>query len=305
MNSAAEMTGMRWRARLLAGLALAGFTLGEVRAGGSGLPKLPDRQPLPRVIQVGHSASVFEVTRSRTSSRLVLHVLTSDPRRWQFVSVLPGRPVEPLPASTAVFVLNSHDLWWNLTLGSVANVAVNSLYRSSDSGRHWRLINSNRLHGRVGSGIVPDWIQTQRVFTDRRRGWFVSAGLEDAGLRVQRTADGGSTWNASPLPLFSRTDVASRPLAFVFGKSAVVTALAFGGTRPGRPALQTFLTRDGGVSWTEQSSLTLKPGQFTDVPQQIVFRSPTDGLAVLGGVSYRTRDSGKHWRLRATGRIRN
>ncbi|WP_407539253.1 hypothetical protein Q0M94_13910 [Deinococcus radiomollis] len=136
MNAAAAITAaIRSRSRFLAGLAC--FALGEVQAGGSGLPTLPGHQTLPRVVRAEQDASVFGMGRSRASSRLRLYVLTSDRSRWQFVSVLPGQPAEPLPASTAVFALNAHDLWWNVTLGSVANVAVNSLYRTSDGGRHW------------------------------------------------------------------------------------------------------------------------------------------------------------------------
>lgn len=143
--------------------------------------------------------------------------------------------------------------------------------------------------GEVWLDVTPlDTIVMGVAFTDRVNGWLVGR-LADGRLAVYQTADGGSTWTTSMMPLSVQESlgVAGAWIDPLDVDNAWVSLkLRSGGSFSlGR----LFYTGDGGVSWQERDMPLGEAVTFLDDQEGSTAGGPD------GGLLYSTLDGGRTW----------
>ena len=134
---------------------------------------------------------------------------------------------------------------------------------------------------------TPDRIAATS-FIDADRGWAVGEVADGGGSLVQRTTDGGRTWEV----LYA--DGAGFPLQdVVFTDALHGWAVSSSGTLVG----SIIATRDGGRTWVEQFGAgPMESVDFMDRLHGTV--EGWDGDSPQRPITLITSDGGKHWRVR-------
>jgi photosystem II stability/assembly factor-like uncharacterized protein len=160
---------------------------------------------------------------------------------------------------------------------------------TTDRGASWQPI--------TPSGVAASSIRGA-FFLDARHGWAIvsaPAAGQATQLDAYRTADGGRSWQRSPVgvPTPANTDAIGAPayLDFLDAHHGVVVAVAASSSSASRGDL--YATDDGGLTWAARSVPLGAPVRLV---------TPTDGW-VAGGVTgselYATHDGGRGWQRRS------
>lgn len=153
------------------------------------------------------------------------------------------------------------------------------IFRTIDSGEHWRPSNGNLSFDR---GTTPETIR----FLDEKHGWLAvfDAPQPYPEKVVLFTADGGMTWRPQP-EINYRITIHQ---IFFLGQHGW---MAGGESRlPNRDMGILFVSKDGGQTW--QAVETIPKG---DAVKWVQFFSDSEGWISTENEVYRTEDSGKTW----------
>ena len=208
---------------------------------------------------------------------------------WNFVGEIPG----------IVTQLDFDTLESGFALVGATIFSTNSLYSTSDGGRHWTLVSTGKY--------------VQVHFFNSQNGVALSNPPSGPGLgaEILITSDGGHRWTREPASALSQVSLFGSSYASFSFVSNEVGWLAFGGQpAAGSEEKWLFRTVNGGLSWTQIASTPsfsspvttratspgLPMGGYMD---QVRFISPSLGYMVLarggrGGV-LKTVDGGIHW----------
>lgn len=159
-------------------------------------------------------------------------------------------------------------------------------YRTKNTGTSWQRLSVIPVQAGVARA-------THLVFVDEQHGWLVvdqgSHGGSSSAI-LFRSVDGGMTWRQSVMPH-------SAPVVFM-------TALD-GFSAGGPTARGTFVTHDGGQSWSPLPKPSVPSAYATSWFDLPLFRTATDGVlpATFGYASgsplaigaYTTTDGGRSW----------
>lgn len=150
------------------------------------------------------------------------------------------------------------------------------------------------------------------VLADRRDGTLYAAeALGHFGVKLQRSRDGGESWQEIPAPAFPKTDTAGPSVSYLFcleAGGADQPGWIWCGTIPG--AL--FLSKNHGETWTINDALWDLPqrkdwmgGGFDDSGVASICVDPRDAAHITVGVStggvWSTRDGGARWQAASDG----
>ena len=196
--------------------------------------------------------------------------------------------------STDIFVLDDNHVWVQVPN---ADFYTGRLYRSSDGGLTW----SSFPVPFGGADIQFLDADTGRLLADR------GAGAGSNAVELYQSGDGGASWTSvfhndpsqpgwsEALPLGG----IKNGMIFLDGSTGWVT-----GTRPVDGGVYLYLTRDGGVSWSQQS-IPLPAGyeSYQFLPQPPIFFGAEGflplNISVPGGgywqTFYVTHDGGSTW----------
>ena len=164
-----------------------------------------------------------------------------------------------------------------------AGPQVNTLWRTTDRGDHWRALPLDTLAAGLVAWAPPGGrtFLTASAFPDRDTAYVAGLEAQDTPQRrafVLRTTDGGRTWQRLPLPATSGAPLRMR---FQDGRRGLIV----GDTNA------TFLTTDGGLTWQRPaiSAHRLYTCGWVDA-QHAYAGGDTLNLAVSadGGQSWRT-----------------
>lgn len=193
------------------------------------------------------------------------------------------------------FFLNTNFAWLmpNSTDGG-------SLYHTRDGGTIWQ-------------ATSPPFEHASFTFLDPQVGYALvslGAGAGSHYVALYRTLDSGIRWTM----VFTHEPGASKSLPNAGSKNGITFQDAengwIGGAIPMEDYFYLFYTEDGGVSWAQETDITL-PGDFAgsmlDVYQPIIVDASTAYLPVrayhtAGGRSlliYRSEDAGETWAFRS------
>jgi len=184
-----------------------------------------------------------------------------------------------------------------------ANQATTTIFRTSDSGKHWQ-----------ESTVQAPFVK-RISFIDAQQGWILS-GKENAAdapaesVEVLRTTNGGQTWQSISTALVSDTTPPGQlpyggqkaEISFLNTSTGWVT-----GTVTANDLAWLYVTHDGGKTWYQQT--LLRPQGISSAQLLIlapIFFSATDGLLPVRfadlttgrGIAtafYRTHNGGASW----------
>ncbi|MCA0239813.1 MAG: PKD domain-containing protein [Proteobacteria bacterium] len=189
---------------------------------------------------------------------------------WQPVSgVAPGLP---------------GDRWQMLADGSVLLLGNPDVHRSTDRGQTWSLV------------PTPAPRSPGEAFFDGSHGWaatctMVSPGSTNCVVGLQRTTDGGQSWQAAAVP------------AGVSLIQRLVFTSATEGVLQGNDG-SVWWTADGGLSWTLAATLDAAGANSPTLAKGRLTSDRNGTLWMLGGtadndVLLRSTDHGRNWRVMA------
>ncbi|NNN14043.1 MAG: hypothetical protein HKL81_09905 [Acidimicrobiaceae bacterium] len=213
---------------------------------------------------------------------------------WNFVGSIPG----------IVIQLDFDTLKSGFALVGSRITSTNSLYSTSDGGRHWTLVSKGKY--------------VQVHFFNNQNGIALSSppGGPGFGAEILITSSGGRSWTQEPTSTLSQMSLLSGNYVGFSFASNEIGWLAFGG-QPGAGSEEKWLFRtvNGGRSWTEVASSppltnpsfsspeTTLPDSFS-LPlngylSQIRLTTPSLGYIALArggrGDVLETVDGGIHW----------
>jgi photosystem II stability/assembly factor-like uncharacterized protein len=181
------------------------------------------------------------------------------------------------------WAMNGVGLWW-----------------TREGGARWRVMTPPQV---ASTGdVVARVVDIAAV--DDQHVWVSAADIEGdrvvngstRHMAIERTRDGGKTWQASIPP--GCDGCAGARVSFVDARTGFASVLA----PPSRRRL--FATHDGGASWRRVSNdlafagpivfLNTREGWAVSDPGRLV--GPAQSVPIGGGTVYRTRDGGRHWR---------
>lgn len=196
-------------------------------------------------------------------------------------NVIPARKPPVVPSTNPVLVTSNpvtYDFvtplvgWAVETFGTPPGPAGEfRVFKTTDGAKHWQM----QLDlGSSFGGFVPVSVQ----FLDQEHGFI---GVGDPFEQLNRTTDGGATWNSLPLPSDS-----ARVGGFGFSDTSHGWLLA------GRQVFHLYETLDAGNSWQRL------PDPPADAASLRV-RNPNDAWIASAGVDlphvYTSSDSGRSW----------
>jgi photosystem II stability/assembly factor-like uncharacterized protein len=176
------------------------------------------------------------------------------------------------------WAMNGLGLWW-----------------TRDGGTHWRVMTPPQVA--ATGDVVARVVDIAAV--DDQHVWVSAADIAsgqqlERHMAIERTRDGGRTWQASIPPGCHRCGGAR--LSFIDARRGFAVVAA-------QPDHRLFETRDGGASWRRVPSdlsftgpirfLNARDGWAVSEPGRMVGRSQS--VPVGGGLVYRTSDGGRHW----------
>ena len=161
-------------------------------------------------------------------------------RHWQSFAA-PGHNLAGGSADSLQF-LNRRD---GFLTDVVANAPEESLYRTTDGGATWRLIASLQPERRHGTGVLPELGQTE--FAAGGKVGYLGGGMFSHAL--YRTSDGGRTWRKAHVPAPSGSQFGLPALSGQTQAEPVTIR------SPGSVRLRTYLSVDGGATWSPRSAL--------------------------------------------------
>jgi len=164
------------------------------------------------------------------------------------------------------------------------------VFATADGGKTWA---SGALGvSDVDSRGAPAYID----FADARNGWIALKNVSSANFSIGQlfsTADGGATWNKLSIPI-------GDPISFVTATD--------GWTAGGPAGDKLYVSRNGGVSWQQQSVLPPPAFQSSYPTYQLPgFTSPQEGVLAVtftgpssGTAFYTTNDGGQSWKMQSS-----
>jgi photosystem II stability/assembly factor-like uncharacterized protein len=161
-------------------------------------------------------------------------------RHWQSFTA-PGHNLAGGSADSLQF-LNPRD---GFLTDVVANAPDESLYRTTDGGATWHLVASLQPELHHSTGVLPELGQTE--FAAGGRVGYLGGGMFSHAL--YRTSDGGRTWRKADLPAPSGSQFGLPALS---GQTQAEPVTIHSG---GSVSLRTYLSIDGGVTWSLRSVL--------------------------------------------------
>jgi len=226
-------------------------------AGASGLV-VAESFPAPRVAVVA--------TKQPNGVTVNVYETTDGGRHWNHSSI-------PLPASQAANLqggavhlqfVSASEGWVFLSSQGMAGTTLNALFRTTDGGRQWQLLQ----RAQAPSGQAPVFEDVQAV-AFQRTGWGVatvnSPALDSA--RVLITTNGGATWAVTQLPLpptAAQTQaVEGAPSLSARDEAWIPLTMMQASGRTEQLVLNA--TTDGGRHWTARTWPTLLPLSTTFV----------------------------------------
>ncbi len=209
--------------------------------------------------------------------------------KWRYMGSIPGKVAQ----------LDFDSLNSGFALVGATIFSTDSLYSTSDGGRHWKLVSTGRY--------------VQVHFFSSQNGVALASPPSGPGLgaEILITSDGGRSWTQQPSSALSRVGVFGSNYASFSFISDKVGWLAIGG-QPAAGSEEKWLltTVNGGKSWTQVCSTPPLSSPATTQPNspglpmggylsQVRFMTPSLGYLVLarggrGGV-LKTVDGGLHW----------
>lgn len=194
-------------------------------------------------------------------------------------STLPTRyDPQAFPSASASFV-NNNDGWTSVITGHVGVSEVTDLFRSVDGGQHWTLETS-----------VPEMGPAQ--FITSSLGFAGSANEQNA---INRTTDGGGSWQPVELPLpsgFSAFQASLQGTPQFTSPEDGVLAVSFAPMTAGPARMFADITTDGGSTWRQQS---LPVGAYA-----LSVVDTTNWVIIGGGIAgpdfvAHSADAGRSW----------
>jgi photosystem II stability/assembly factor-like uncharacterized protein len=206
-----------------------------------------------------------------------------------------GRPAAP----AQVLRVDPSHLFLALGEGAAAGSSAQSLWRSDDGGRSWRLVSRTRTAGPPDRALPFGCDKTGVGFATPARGW---AGGDCAGgpAFLYRTDDGGRAWRRLRLAGLGRCACEVSPPRFSSPRDGAFAVTGFP-QEGGRPVVRVYWTRDGGAHWRATRPPAGRIGVADVVDgstawvvgtRRGVVRSPFDRL-------FRTADGGRTWHTTA------
>ncbi len=205
---------------------------------------------------------------------------------WNFVGSIPG----------TVTQLDFDTLDFGFALVGTGIFSTDSLYSTSDGGRHWALVSTGKF--------------VQVHFFNSRNGIALANPASGPGLgaEILITSDGGLSWTREPASELSKVSLFGSNYAGFSFVSTEVGWMAVGGQpSAGSEEKWLFRTVNGGRSWTQianspsfsspettlHASSGLPMGGYMD---QVRFESPSSGYLILAHVGVlKTVDGGINW----------
>ena len=212
---------------------------------------------------------------------------------------------DELPSPVSALSIAGGEAWALIPCPNDQAGSCATAMRSGDAGQTW--------DARPMSGpILP--LPASMSFVDASAGWAIGSAPDPSGTtgglgrnRLLRTADGGTTWSAGPIPCGPDwQDLVSVQFVAADRGWAVCT----GGGSGTMAATQVLETTDGGGTWMTRSSASSFAG-----PVRLVGRPPSGPVVgavfTKGGLGVvwqgrsgteRTRDGGRTWSASAPAR---
>ncbi len=144
--------------------------------------------------------------------------------------------------------------------------------------------------GRRVQRVGPRLPQTTHIddfaFLDRRHGWVVDWNLNDVGVGVYRTSDGGRTWRHADVTAHSMAAGSVATIQFLDLKHGWLV-----NQQPTAPDAALYASTDGGAHWRlVRRSLEIAPVVFTDLRRAWQAGGP------FGRSLLRSTDGGRSWK---------
>jgi len=190
-----------------------------------------------------------------------------------------------------IFFIDPQQGWLWTHLGFTHMHDISYLFRTSDGGQTWRLVNQ------PGDSMLEVLVNTELGFANDQDGWMLKDSLGGFEPFVEVTRDGGVSWVSIPLPAPDRDweAIDSRCL----GSDPYFMGAEMGGfllnctPHAGEVVydlenLPSYLCKSGdfGQTWEIQA--------FPSQVDQLIFLNENVGYA-LGRIHYRTLDGGESW----------
>ncbi len=175
------------------------------------------------------------------------------------------------------------------------------VFATSDGGQTWK-----RIVDPFMDTLPQSCGKTAMVFADAQTGWMTGdcQGVQPGAPYLQKTTDGGRTWQAVELPppsdqadLFARDDVGCGTYAptFFSPQSAVLTMKClFFTANPIRTDSYLYATADGGQTW-RSSALPASEVTFINANVGWAVTATDPNNPTVPHDLYRTGDSGQTW----------
>lgn len=176
------------------------------------------------------------------------------------------------PAVGALGIMGSDGVWV---------LDGDGLFTSTDDGGSWTLTSPPSAGDPLADFMSIDYL-------DLQHGWVVAS--TENGLQVDRTVDGGATWQVTPLPssLFPRGWNGAKSVTFINALDGWLTVQPYvpEGTAPYSVL---FASTDGGVTWhVVDAKAPIARLTFSD--SQLGW-----GTSPNGTILFRTTDGGSTW----------